>query len=239
MIEGTKALVYHNMGLGDHILCNGLIRAWAERKEYILLFVKKNNFNNVSFMFRDNKKIKLIQSNDLDSRYFLKNINLKEEDIRLDCLTTRQTDTYKNDTFDEGMYSLGGLSIQDKWDYFYFERDEEREKNVFYNILKLKDDEDFIFVHEHKERGRHIKKEHLSDLKIINPSNYQDIGIFDFLYTMEKAKEIHLHNSSFLCLVDSIQLRNDNIFFHDYVLDNPDPWITPKLKLEWKRIINK
>jgi septal ring factor EnvC (AmiA/AmiB activator) len=33
---------------------------------------------------------------------------------------------------------------------------------------------------------------------------------------IEKAKEVHVVNSSFMNLIDCIQLRNDNLFYHEY-----------------------
>ena len=48
--------IHHHLGLGDHIICNGLVREFA--KSYnINLFCKSKNMYNVSVMFADVKNI--------------------------------------------------------------------------------------------------------------------------------------------------------------------------------------
>ena len=47
-------LIYHHLGLGDHLICNGLVRNICENnKNNFLLPAKKHNFQTVKFMFRD------------------------------------------------------------------------------------------------------------------------------------------------------------------------------------------
>lgn len=56
--------IYHHMGLGDHIICNAIIRNYAKENDMIHLFVKPHNHKNVSFMFRDLTNIDYIISDD-------------------------------------------------------------------------------------------------------------------------------------------------------------------------------
>jgi len=57
-----------------------------------------------------------------------------------------------------------------------------------------------------------------------------NVGIFDYLYTIEKAKEVHVMNSSFMNLIDCIQLRQKGLFYHEY--SRPDT--NTVLKLPWR-----
>ncbi len=58
--------VYHNLGLGDHILMNGPIRHAIHNyniKE-LRLICKESNYNNVAYMYRDEPKIKVMSIRD-------------------------------------------------------------------------------------------------------------------------------------------------------------------------------
>src|SRR4051812_16786092 len=52
--------VYHHLGLGDHIICNGLVRELCKSYDGVYCFVKNCNLNSVVFMYRDEPKIELI-----------------------------------------------------------------------------------------------------------------------------------------------------------------------------------
>ena len=59
-----KFLIYHHLGLGDHIICNGLVREICNNsKNSFLLPAKKQNFQTVEFMFRDLKNLTVVSVN--------------------------------------------------------------------------------------------------------------------------------------------------------------------------------
>jgi hypothetical protein len=136
--------------------------------------------------------------------------------------------------FDQIFYKMANVNFEDKWNRFYVERNCEAEKNVYFNELDLKKNEEYIFVHDDKDRP--ILKDKLpKNIKIIRPTR-SDISIFNFLYAIERAKEIHCIDSSFFNLIDCIKLRNDeNLFFHKYVkIHLVGEGGTPTTKLNWK-----
>lgn len=53
--------IYHHLGLGDHIVCNAIIRNYAKEYDKIYLFIYPHNLESVSFMYRDLKNIEFIQ----------------------------------------------------------------------------------------------------------------------------------------------------------------------------------
>ena len=52
-------LIHHHLGLGDHIVCNGLVRNLIQKNQIYGIFVKKHNVDNVMFMYKDLKNLKL------------------------------------------------------------------------------------------------------------------------------------------------------------------------------------
>ena len=62
-----KYYIYHHLGLGDHIIVNGLIRKLIKDDGLYFLFCKKHNVDSVEFMFKDLTNLKIISvNNDLD-----------------------------------------------------------------------------------------------------------------------------------------------------------------------------
>ena len=68
--------IHQHARLGDMILCNGLIRYLLKKKsknEKIYLFCRSRHLKSVKFMYRDQKRIKLISFNE--------NPNLNDEKL--------------------------------------------------------------------------------------------------------------------------------------------------------------
>jgi len=218
------AYIYPHLGLGDQIICNGLVRHYAEIYDRIYLFCKEHYLKNVSTMYKDNPKIRFISMDDNSVKNFMA-INPDNNYI-----VTGHTPEYFKllvdpETFDLLFYKMLGLDPNFKWNKFYYQRDLESEKKV-YEAYKLKDGEDFIFIHESPERK--VYKNLNTKIRRIYPDN-MSLTIFDYLYIIEKAKEVHVMNSSFMNLIDCIQLRNSGLFYHEY----SRPGINASLKLNW------
>lgn len=228
--------IYHHLGMGDHLLCNAIIRTYTEKYDKVYNFVKPQNVKNVAYMYRDNKKIRPIALDDADVKFFMQmNPSNKYLIVGVTPQWFHNFNVLKiYETFDHGFYVAANVPFEDKWNRFYFERDTEKEKDAFYNKLGLKDDEPFLFVHDDPERNRHFRKEFIDKgIKTIRPVDYKNIGLFDFIYTIEKANEVHVMNSSFSCLIDTMQIKTNKLFLHEYARtdmgDNPNH----KLKLNW------
>ncbi len=233
--------IYHNLGLGDHIICNGLVRYYAEQYDKVFVFCKPHNVNSVEYMYRDNKSIEILSVGDDEAKNFVyKNPQYNylivratfnnRRKISRDIIPESQVFTIP---FDIILYDIVKLPIEDKWNKFYFERDVKREKAI-YKKFGLKKRDKFAFVHEDKERESEITK-HLPDMKIVRPDVTMKgvLSVFDYLYIIEKAEEVHCIDSAFLNLIDCMQLRDTGLFFHKYVRDGSRGKI-PSLKLNWK-----
>ena len=224
--------IYEHLGLGDQIACNGLVRTVAEDFDVTFVFAKPKNTNNVLRMFSDNPNIRVIPMEERDVRQFMQiapqndYLIVGHEKLHEELIKDRQG------KFDRVFYKMANVPFENKWDKFYYKRNTETEHDVFYNKLNLTDESKFIFVHDDAERP--MLHDKLSQgIKIVKPDR-KDISIFDFLYTIEKAKEVHCIDSSFFNLIDCIQLKNDNLFFHKYVkIHLVGEGGTPTTKLNW------
>lgn len=214
---GNSIHIYHHLGMGDSILCNGLVRHFAELYNKVFIFAKPQYFNNVLRMYHDNPNIKIIQFDDAGARSFIQ-INSNNNYLILGHTADyfNRLDKLKEFTFEEGFYKIANVPFEYKWSKFFLERDYIKEAKAF-EIAGIKEDDEYIFVHDDPKRGRIFKTEYIDNsLKSIHPSELQSINLFDFLSIIQRAKEVHVHNSSFANLIDIMRLKCNKVFYHKY-----------------------
>lgn len=215
--------IYHHLGLGDHIICNAIVRNYAKQNDKVYLFVKPHNFNNVEFMYRDLQNIDYLIGDDAFAEKYVRENNISN------LLKIGFDNLDRNINFDLSFYKLANIDFEKKWTDFYIDRDMEKEK-ILFDSLGIKEN-NYIFINEDKNRGYVMNKnKYRQDLPIIT-SDIQ-CGLFDLCYTIENAKEIHLMESSIKCLVEHLNIKTDNIFFHHYVRGYP-PTLRVTSKRKW------
>lgn len=202
--------IYHHLGLGDHIICNGLVRFFQKKFNVVSVFVKNHNFQNVKYMFRDNSKINLINlSDDEEVLLFIKNNNLKDDLIKVGH---EKLGIIPYKTFDEGFYSSVDVPFSVRFDEFYLERELDKEIEIFNKLNP--ENKDYIFTHSVSS------EKHRQDLLVIeNPAKY---NLFNLIYLIENATEVHLMESSLKNVVNSFKMKNPKFFYHQYVRNYPE-----------------
>ena len=210
--------VYSHLGLGDHIICNGIVRYIAEQCSKVYVFCKTHTFRNIEYMYRDNDNINVLPvGEDIDVVKFIESYNLTNKTIRIGF---EYLNIYPSERFDFSFYKSINLPFENRFDKFLFVRDKAVESKVFEELNPTQ--EDYIFIHGDLDRSK-IRK----DLKIIeNPEQYK---IFDLLTLLENATEIHLMESSLKCLINSFKLEKPKLFYHQYVRKYPEYYNTQGL----------
>jgi len=202
--------IYHHLGLGDHIICNGLVRSIINPLEQYKMFVKQHNLISVLFMYRDLKNLDFIVGDDLFVNNFIRQNNLNKDDLIIAGFTKHP----EAKEFDDSFYLQNNLPFKYRWEKFYVERDYEAEKKIFkmYGV----NENDYVFVHDDHERNININNSHIvnKNLKVIKPNKKLTSNIFDYCYLMEKSTELHFIDSSFRLLYDSLLNQKENLFYH-------------------------
>jgi len=205
-MENKEIYIYHHLGLGDHIICNAIVRHYKKKYDKLYVFCKPHNFENVSYMYRDDINIEVLPiGEDNDVNIYISKNNLESKVVRVGF---EYVSRCNHSSFDECFYTCINLDFSARYNEFFFKRDLEKEIEVFKNLNPH--DEPYIFIHGNIDKNK-IRK----DLKIIeNPVNYK---IFDLIHIIENAQEVHLMESSIKCLVNSIQMTKPKFFYHRYV----------------------
>jgi len=203
--------IYHHLGLGDHIINNGMVRHFYKQHNGITLFAYKHNVKNVQYMYRDLERFQVLGvESDAQADYYISNINL-------DCLKigfSDLSDVMPELPFDKAFYKLAGLDFSVRFDEFYFERDLEKEKEVLNTLNPT--GESYIFIHDDASRGFSIDMNRIeTEHKVI--MNDKRFNVFDYISLIENAEEIHFMQSSFKELMCSYKLDKPTLYQHNYV----------------------
>jgi hypothetical protein len=214
--------IYHHLGLGDHIICNGLVRYFAELYGEVTIFCKEHYASNVKYMYRDNPKIHIISvPQEWMVSSFLNQISKdKYLKIGFENLPYYEQNFEKNKkTFDEAFYLLAKVDFLVRFKNFFIQRDEQKEQEALDYLNP--NHEPYIYVHDDPSRGYTIdENKHRKDLKIIK--NSFNFNLFEMRKILENATEIHTMQTGMLDLCNSFTLSKPKIFHHTYVRKYPD-----------------
>ena len=104
--------------------------------------------------------------------------------------------------------------------YFIFERNLDKENDLYYNVLGLTDDSEFAFI-------SNLYNTDIRDSKFISPEQFDlpvvelqildGFTLFDWCKVLEKAKKIHTVNTSINYIIDVLDTSCDEyiIYAHD------------------------
>jgi hypothetical protein len=206
--------IYHHLGLGDHIICNGMVRNYYKQDNNIKLFCKNHNILNVKYMYRDVSNLELIPiDNDLQCIKYIKNNNIKDNIIKIGH---EKCNKEESSSFDKDFYRIAGLDFSVRFNNFFIDRDNEKEEELINELNP--NNEKFIFIHDDKSKGYNIDISKISNynmFKII----YNDTRflVFNYIKLIEMAEEVHFMQSSFKELICSYEFKKTKFYQHNYI----------------------
>lgn len=205
--------IYHHLGLGDHIICNGMIRHYCKLYDNIILFSYSHNLSNVRYMYRDLKNLEIFDFKKEDDliQYVIKN-NLQSHIIKIGF---ERLSSYLNEmTFDKAFYKMMGFDFMVRFDNFYYQRDIEKENLVCKTLNP--NNEKYIFIIDDPQRGFNIDMNKVPKKYKIIKNDY-NFMMFDYIKLLENAEEIHTMQTGFLDLINSYKMNTPKIYRHTYV----------------------
>jgi len=113
-------------------------------------------------------------------------------------------------------FGMVGLDHTDWWKYFKFTRNHQKENELYYDVLKLKDDSEYVFVNDLTNtdvRKTSSLSENSYEYPVINNQIIDGFTLFDWTKVLENAKEIHTQPTSLCFIVDVID-TNAKVFYY-------------------------
>jgi hypothetical protein len=202
--------------MGDSIICNGLIRHLLScRVQKITLIAKTALEASMRFMYRDLPTLDFLFFNCYEEANdcLLKTNPRPLLKFGFEHISRHEHLEVAAIQFDEMYYRQANIPFEVRWDGFYVKRDNCRELDLFKHF-NVKEGE-YIFVHDtYSTETPPMRTEFITPgFPIIKPIKGLTDNIFDYLYLIENAKEIHCVCSSFKNLVDSFVVTPP-LFFH-------------------------
>ena len=208
-ISDSELVVYHHLGLGDHLICNGLVNYLSLDFKKIFLPVKKVNFDNASYLYKENNKVHLFEV--LNEEEDVLNYSL-ENDLKILKIGFEK----RKKPFNSGFYKQLNMPFSISKDYFSIPRDEEKEDDLYQHLIEnFEVKGKFALIHSESSQGNaDMKIEKKIDKIFIKKNMDLFNNIFYYSKLIELAEEIHCIDSSFLHLVDR-SVTTNNLYFHN------------------------
>lgn len=200
-----------HQGIGDHILCAGIYRDYAKRYKHCVIPVYGEKISILRDLLKDVKNIQLV--------YFKSELWEMKMEAHRDFLSIfgyeslnlghHGKDFFKNPNMrlDENYYAQANLPLESRWNSFKYVRNIEKEIEL-YNLLEC-DKQQYIFVHDDSARDFCIDESRLPEgFKIVRPdlNLTSKFSFFDYIYIIENARQIHVMESSFGALIESLNI---------------------------------
>ena len=227
----SSVLVHHHLGMGDHIICNGMVRKIASNYDSVSLIVLDYNMKSVVRMFDDTTNIKIIP---IPSTGWTNEIHYVNAWVfrfpEIKRIGIPGPSERKCDKFDAELYRSAGIDHSFRWSGFSFRRDEKDEQDA-YEMLVGDNKEPYIFVHDDPSRGFHLNLE-TNGVRVVK--NDPRINIFSLIKVLEGAKEIHVMESSISALIEHLpSIRDEQLFYHPEVR-NYSSFLQATTKRNWR-----
>ena len=198
-----KIAIYHHLGLGDAIECNGMVRFFAEKYDIVDVFAKSVNYDACVIMYRDDDGILV---NEIDGKNEYREVGKFLESYDGEVLVAGHQNYFNNLDFfsrlkygpGQSFYHIANVPWKYRNEKFYFQRDLGEEKRVLDKLNPL--GENFVFVHDDPKRGYIIPLKSEHNIIKNDPTEI----FFSMLGVLEAAAEVHCMSSSFLCLIDCL-----------------------------------
>ncbi|MBK8913170.1 MAG: hypothetical protein IPM64_00980 [Phycisphaerales bacterium] len=208
-----------HMGLGDHLVCNALVRHVA-RSAAVVLPVKPHNVAGVAFMLRDMPVEVLPARDDAEADSLIAEARGPRDELLNYCFFEGERNAQfmcTGITFDKFFYLLAGLPLGARYAGFAVHRDAQREAALAERLAPA-DGAPYVFLHEDPQRDFGIDRSRLrDDLPIVRPTAGLTDNIFDYAGLIENAAEVHCFDSSFALLTDYMDLAPGRRYLHAYV----------------------
>lgn len=223
-----ELLIYHHLGLGDHLICNAIVRNYAalDRYDLISVFCKEHNVPSVECMYSDLVEVNVVPvKDDAHAEQIIADKSVGKDAAHGLRLGATGPGGFDSKQFDREFYRQAGVPFEERWTKF-------RWGNCDYVEPPPRP---YAFVHDDPERGFKIDYSRIAHwIPIIVRPNRVLGGnnIFNWARVIEEAKEVHCIPSSFSVLADSLPLVHvPQLFLHAYARPSGE---LPHYKQPWK-----
>jgi len=227
-------LIYQPLGIGDIFYCQGIAKHYLEKGYKVIwpiashVMYLKDYINSPGIEFVDvtseffGKERYMEQYND---PWNLHPMNTEGDFVFLSLANAQHR--LKDSSLMIAKYELLGLDFTTWRDNFNFTRNTERENNLYYNILKLTDDEPYVFLNKKFGTPPHYQEAPFqinTDSKIVEMQFIPGDNLFDWLKVIENASMVVTVDTSYQYLMEKMENFKATDFYC-YPRSGKEDWI--------------
>jgi|MDSZ01.2.fsa_nt_gb hypothetical protein len=216
-----NAIFLGHLGLGDHIICQGIVNNLSKLYDRFFIVAKNHNVKSIEHMCSELENVVVLGVPDDETAMQVVRV---WPDERILVGIFGENWHYQPNEFDKVFYEQ--LSIDMEQSFNWTPKDGSQSQKI---IDQLCPEEDFCFVHDDTGRDFEIKLE--TKLPIVRNTIMSET-IFDYLPLIRKAKEIHCMDSSFALMIDRSDIKVKK-FLHRYLRKESG---IPTYQSEWEII---
>lgn len=223
--------IYHHLGLGDHFICNGLVREIVKSKpdDQFVLLCKDRNYVTVSAMYKDLDSL-YVQSLPTEKADLIAKDLVSEKDYKIGHEKLIHYMRKNSCFFDEAFYLQMNVPFEKRWESFKISRDPIQE-DILFQVFGVHKDENYAFIHDDPVRGFMISEKYIGNIKTVHPVLGITNNMLHYAKIIENASSIHCIDSSFRCFLETLPLKATELTFHIYARDTAT--LLPRSKLNW------
>lgn len=113
-------------------------------------------------------------------------------------------------------YSMLDVEYNNWQDYFKFNRNFDKENKLYYDVLGLKDNSEYVYVNSYYNTDNHITDMFIGkefDYPVIENEIIEGYTLFDWCKVLENAKELYTTNTSVCYLLDVIDTKGELFYY--------------------------
>jgi len=219
-IKLNSLIIYHHIGLGDIVICNGLVNYVSNLVEKVYLVVDEKFKDQAKYLYSDNPSVEILS----DKPISVNNLNSFVEKLSIEKKTEVLQigwDNYSSNFFQVPFYKAfyKQLKLPYSYSYKYFRLPtssqlEEKLSNHLVESYEIDFNKKIKLIHSEASDGSY--ELNLRNENSIYVTKQTDLYGNIFLYrdVVKKADEIHCINSSFVHFIDRIDTDAD-LYYHN------------------------
>jgi hypothetical protein len=207
-----QLIVHHHLGLGDHIICNGMVH-WlnANMADEIWLPAYAHNFESVQRMYSMTKNVKVISLETAGAGMVHESVSIANLSTQFSVPMLKVSQSGNDYPFDRRFYESLGIDFSVSYDWFTPVPEDDKMQELHDQVTRGMTK--YCLVHDEASIGRQNLKIH-SEFPQIRVEKIPGFTIMDWTKTIMGASEIHCIDSSILHLVERLDLGIP-LTFHD------------------------
>jgi hypothetical protein len=201
-------LIKQPAGLGDIIFCQKIGVKIIEKYNTPVIWPVIEEYSDISNYIKNgiwfvNKEL------DFPGKNYYQNTGIIDNDEIL-FLPLENASHLLHKKILESKYNLINLTFKDWLNFFTFERNKSKEDFLFYNILNLKEDEEYIFVNKKFASPPNILEwdiQYPKDVKCVEMQFIKGYSIFDWCKVLENATGIYSMDTCINFFIEKLNLK--------------------------------